>query len=149
MTILQSKLITLILLISVIFFASAGLIAIRILLAKARDTEKYAYCDYNIEVSSINGVLDIIDEMISLHVAHKLKEALTTKKNYDILNIDKDCAEIADTVYQSFDQQFFVRTQHWHAIVTSRFWMNYIIKKTTITMLTSIKEVQALKEGGK
>lgn len=142
----QSILISFILLVFAICFTVSCVYFVRIIAAKANDAENLSYREYNDQITSITGLQGIIDNTIDIYVAHRFKEVASTSKTYDILNIDKDCASIAHDVYNIINKDFLRKSNEWNTIVTSDFWMNYIIRKTTLSVLAAVKQINIMKE---
>lgn len=91
--------------------------------------------EFTDSIKTINGILDLIDKSVALKTAHAVKESIVLNKPYNPINLDKDCKKIADEIFNEFNQELFLNFNKVNHIYTEKFWMNYIIKKTTIMML--------------
>lgn len=128
------------------FWSIYGITVIeRYFINKSEEMEKSSYSSISEDVESIDSVLNLIDNSINLYVAHKLREFYTTSRQYDVLKIDEDCKDIAESVYSDLNEGFLMNFIDANKVVTSEFWMKYIIKKTSCILLNTVKSLDELK----
>lgn len=89
------------------------------------------------QFDTINDFLDVLDRQIAFEVAYTLRRELTLGKNYNPINIDKDCNEISERVYSFINPDFLmeISKKNGKNVYTSEYWMNYIVRRTTVMML--------------
>lgn len=89
------------------------------------------------QFNTINSFLDVLDRQIAFEVAYTLRRELTLGKNYNPINIDKDCNEIAERVFGFINPDFLleISKKNGKNVYTNEYWMNYIVRRTTVMML--------------
>lgn len=103
--------------------------------------EKELNSNFNNSIETVNGLLNLIDNNIAIKVAHNFRESITLRKDYNVLNIDKDSHRIASEVYKEINPNIFINLNKTCKIYNEDFWMKYIVEKTTITMLDTLSNV--------
>ena len=106
-----------------------------------REKEKELNSNFNNSIETVNGLLNLIDNNIAVKVAHNFRESITLKKDYNVMNIDKDSHRIATEVYKEINPNIFINLNKTCKIYNEDFWMRYIVEKTTITMLDTLGNV--------
>lgn len=98
--------------------------------------EKYTH---DSQIKTINEFIDLIDRLIVFEVAYVLRREITLGKNYNPMNIDSDCETISNKVYNYINSAYLDEISHPYLnvnnILTDDYWLNYIVERTTITML--------------
>lgn len=112
---------------------------IQILRLKRESLRKDLYTNLKDQIETINDLLDLIDNQINVEIAHKLRSVYSLNERYNQLNMDKDCQEISIRVYESINKDLFVSIENTMPIYNSDFWMYYITKKTTCSMLAATR----------
>lgn len=112
---------------------------IQILRTRRQILEKDLYTNLKDQIETINDLLDLIDNQINVEIAHKLRSVYTLNERYNQLNMDKDCQEISTRVYESINKSLFVSIEKTMPVYNSDFWMYYITKKTTCSMLAATR----------
>ena len=103
---------------------------------------KEMYTNLTNQIQTINELLDLIDNQINVEIAHKLRAEYTLGERYNPLNMDKDCVEISNRVYNSITKSVFINIDHVMPIYNDDFWMHYITKKTTCLMLSATRALE-------
>lgn len=103
--------------------------------------EKELNSNFNNSIETVNGLLNLIDNNIAVKVAHNFRESITLKKDYNVMNIDKDSHRIATEVYKEINPNIFINLNKTCKIYNEDFWMRYIVEKTTITILDTLVNV--------
>ena len=103
--------------------------------------EKELNSNYNDSIETINGLLNLIDNSINIKVAHAFRESIVLKKEYNVMNIDKESQQIATQVYKEINPAIFTNLNKTSKIYNDEFWMRYIVEKTTISLLDTLSHV--------
>lgn len=104
--------------------------------------------DLDISISVTDSILDSIDRIIDLEIAHRLKEFVyNPNAEYNVMNIDIDIKEISTSVYNYINKDTLVRFDKSKSIYTSSFIMKYIINKTEILVMNYTKNLRKFKIG--
>lgn len=115
---------------------------IKIFKLKEHILEKELYTNLKDQLETINELLDLIDNQINVEIAHKLRSEYTLGERYNQLNMDKDCRDISLRVYSSINKSLFIHIEKTMPIYNSSFWMHYITKKTTCSMLAATRSLE-------
>lgn len=115
---------------------------IQILRLKRESLRKDLYTNLKDQIETINDLLDLIDNQINVEIAHKLRSVYSLNERYNQLNMDKDCQEISIRVYSSINKSLFIHIEKTMPIYNSSFWMIYITKKTTCSMLAATRPLE-------
>lgn len=131
-----------------LFVCIVGIMAIALLYFKnytkfkIQSMKKNVYTDLTEQIRTINALIELIDNHINIEIAHKLRAEYTLGERYNPLNIDKDCAEISSRVYNSINKDVFINIDRVMPIYNDDFWMHYITKKTTCSMLSATQALE-------
>ena len=79
-----------------------------------------------------NSILDLIAFMVNNEIIAYFKTITSLQTSYNIANMDHDIEYIATKVYEGINKELFTNP---NLILTDKYLMEYITKKTTSTIL--------------